>query len=281
MADLNKITFYSHVTLDFAQLEQVYPNNMNSNIFVNSYKPVLNNFTRSLVCFENGNDSRGITNDALGYKFSIYRGSSSNSSLIPVYSTSSGQLSIVDYNIRNQNEYKYYIFKEDDTSNVMSKAIVTNNIKPCWWDYSIIGLTPVDEDNNIYKVNIDDVWLFSSNVATDSTTQNFNKTTYQNLTQYPQISIGKLNYSSGSFSGLIGHVIKDKYEEDATLLEKWNDFCANSQMKLYKDRKGHKMIVDVSSTSSTIADETREQATTVSVGWTQIDDADNYVIIGD
>ena len=53
------------------------------------------------------------------------------------------------------------------------------------------------------------------------------------------------------------------------------------QLKLYKDRKGHKYIVDVTSSASDIADETREQATTVSVGWTQIGNADDYVIIGD
>ena len=71
------------------------------------------------------------------------------------------------------------------------------------------------------------------------------------------------------------------YDEDATLLEQWNDFCANPQLKLYKDRKGHKYIVDITNSSSEIADETREQATTVTVGWTQIGNADDYVIIGD
>ena len=98
---------------------------------------------------------------------------------------------------------------------------------------------------------------------------------------YPTVSMGKANYATGSFSGLIGKVRKNGYEEDATLLEQWNDFCANSQLKLFKDRKGHKYIVDVTSSSSQVSDETREQATTVSVGWTQIGNADDYVIIGD
>ena len=129
--------------------------------------------------------------------------------------------------------------------------------------------------------NPNDVWLFQSNVASDSTTQNFSKTTYQTLTEYPTVSMGKSNYSSGSFSGLIGRVRKDGYYEDAALLEDWNKFCANSQLKLFKDRKGHKYIVDITSTSSQIEDATREQATTVSVGWTQIGDAEDYVIIGD
>ena len=95
------------------------------------------------------------------------------------------------------------------------------------------------------------------------------------------MSIGKSNYATGSFNGLIGQVTNKGYEESPFLLEKWNDFCANSQLKLFKDRKGHKYIVDITSTNSNVDDATREQATTVNVSWTQVADSDNYVIIGD
>lgn len=278
MGMLKKVTFYSHVTLDFAHLEDKY-GDFNSDIFVNNYKPIAKNYTRSLVCFEGDNDSKGISSDALGYTFSIYRCENDSPEIKPIYTTSSGQLSIVDYNVRNQQKYQYYVFKENDET--ISKALLSNEINTCWWDYAIIGLTPESVEDNIYKVNTNDVWLFRSNVSSDQTSQNFAKTTYQNLTKFPQVSIGKSNYATGSFSGLIGQVTKRGYEESPLLLEKWNDFCANSQLKLFKDRKGHKYIVDITSTNSSIADETREQATTVNVSWTQIADSDNYVIIGD
>lgn len=278
MATLDKIEFSGHITLDFAHFEEKYQDK-NSNIFVEKYKPIANNYTRSLVCFEDTNDSIGMTQEALGYKFSIYRAEEGSRIIKPIYTTSVGQLSVVDYNVRNQKEYQYYVFKEDDESS--SRAALSNKVKTCWWDYAIIGMTLEDEESKTYKVNPNDVWLFQSNVASDSTTQNFSKTTYQTLTEYPTVSMGKSNYSSGSFSGLIGRVRKDGYYEDAALLEDWNKFCANSQLKLFKDRKGHKYIVDITSTSSQIEDATREQATTVSVGWTQIGDAEDYVIIGD
>ena len=220
-----------------------------------------------------------MSQDALGYVFSIYRNEIGDNVLKPIYTTSVGQLSIVDYNVRNQKQYQYYVFKEDEEAS--SKASVSNVVDTCWWDYAIIGMDLEDEDTLTYKVNPKDVWLFQSNVASDSTTQNFSKTTYQTLTEYPTVSMGKANYATGSFSGLIGRVRKNGYDEDVRLLEDWNDFCANSQLKLYKDRKGHKYIVDITSSSSQVADETREQATTVNVGWTQIGNADNYVIIGD
>ena len=277
MGAIKKVTFYNNMKLDFAHLEEV--SNISSNIFVNNYKPIANNYTRSLVCFEGSNNSEGVSDDALGYTFSVYRRDGENQNLIPIYSKSIGNLSIVDYNVRNQKKYQYYIFKEDEES--ISKALLSNTLTTCWWDYSIIGLDLEDEETNTYRVNQNNIWLFQSNLSSDSTNQNFAKTVYQNLTKYPQISMGKSNYSSGSFSGLIGKVKNNGYEEDALIVEKWNDFCANSQLKLFKDRKGHKYIVDITSTSSDIVDETREQATMVTVGWTQIDDADNYIIIGD
>ena len=278
MGMLNKATFYSHVTLDFVHLEEKY-GDFNSDIFVNNYRPVAKNYTRSLVCFEDGNDSKGVSSDALGYTFSIYRCENDSPEIVPIYTTSAGQLSVVDYNVRNQQKYQYYVFKENDEA--ISKALLSNEINTCWWDYAVIGLTPENVEENVYKVNKDDVWLFRSNVSSDQTSQNFAKTTYQNLTKFPQVSIGKSNYATGSFSGLIGQVTNKGYEESPLLLEKWNDFCANSQLKLFKDRKGHKYIVDITSTSSSVADETREQATTVSVNWTQVSDSEDYVIIGD
>ena len=280
MATIDKVQFYSHITLDFAHFEALYQND-NIDIFTNRYKPIATNYTRSLVCFEpeGDYDSKGMSEEALGYKFSIYRSEEGNNILEPIYTTSVGQLSIVDYNVRNQKEYQYYVFKETDDAS--SRAALSNKVTTCWWDYAIIGMTLDDADSLTYKVNPDDIWLFQSNIESDSTSQNFAKTTYQNLTEYPTVSIGKANYASGSFSGLIGRVRKNRYDEDATLLEQWNKFCANAQLKLYKDRKGHKYIVDITSSSSNIADETREQATTVNVGWTQIGDASDYVIIGD
>ena len=72
MGVLQKVTFYSHVNLDFAHLEKEELG-QNSNIFVDAYKPVANNYTRSLVSFENGVNSQSVSDDALGYTFSIYR----------------------------------------------------------------------------------------------------------------------------------------------------------------------------------------------------------------
>lgn len=278
MPALEKITFYGHIDLDFSHFEKK-ADGQNANIFVNNYRPQLSNYTRSLITFEGSNNSDGVSDNALGYTFSVYRLEEGERTLRPIYSSDEGKLSIIDYNVRNNKKYRYYIFKEDETS--ISKALLSNSIETCWWDYSVSGLQLVDLETNTYKINPEDVWLFGSNLSSSATSQNFSKTVYDNLTQFPQVSVGKLNYASGSFSGLIGKIKSNKYEEAPELVERWNEFCANKCLKLLKDRKGHKYIVSIQSTSSQIADETREQATTVTVGWTQVGDADDYVIIGD
>ena len=149
MGALKKVTFYNNITLDFAHLEAVSSNP--SQIFTNNYRPIANNNTRSLVCFEGTNNSVGVSDDALGYTFSVYRRDGNNKNLIPIYSKSLGKLSVVDYNVRNQKEYQYYIFKEDAES--ISKALLSNTITTCWWDYAIIGMTLEDEETKTYKVD--------------------------------------------------------------------------------------------------------------------------------
>ena len=65
-ATIDKIQFNSHITLDFAHFEQLYQDK-NQDIFVEKYKPVASNYTRSLVCFEPDGDydSKGMTQEAL------------------------------------------------------------------------------------------------------------------------------------------------------------------------------------------------------------------------
>ena len=106
MGVLQRATFYSHVNLDFAHLEK-REIGQNANIFVENYKPVATNYTRSLVCFENGNDSQGVSEDALGYTFSIYRLEEDGTTLSPISSKNNDKLSIVDYNPIVKKLYKF------------------------------------------------------------------------------------------------------------------------------------------------------------------------------
>lgn len=77
----------------------------------------------------------------------------------------------------------------------------------------------------------------------------------------------------------------DVYYADATsnksvdMLEKWREFCYSGNPKLLKDNKGQKFIVQVHDTSSRIEDNWNGRPITISFSWTQINSADNVVII--
>ena len=64
------------------------------------------------------------------------------------------------------------------------------------------------------------------------------------------------------------------------MLDRWNDFCANGNIKLLKDRKGNAMLVMITGNSGQTDDILREQPTTVTFNWVQVDDTTNITVIG-
>ena len=280
---LKKVTVHENVKLDFFHFEE--DSLTKDNIFINAkYKPTLNNYSRFLISFDDATlISKGITDTALGYTFSIYKEKDNNNKLIPVARLSEGGLSIKDYNVSNNSNYKYYIFKEDEEA--ISEAVISNPVDTCWWDWVIADIIPSEDDKGLYHVDLDSVWKFSLNISSAARTQNTNHTIYNNLTKYPKVSIGKLNYSTGSLTCLLGEVEKTSsgeisYVEPASLLDEWNDFCVNGNIKLLRDRKGNALLVIIDSTSAQLDDVSREQLNTLTFSWTQIGDASEVSVVG-
>lgn len=272
--NLDGIYMYPHVTFDFLHIER--QSDSNADIYVSSYIPTLNNNSVALITFDdNNNNCNGITDSALGYTFSIYREENDSNELEYITRINEGALSLVDYNIANQNKYLYYVFKEDE--DYISAANTSNEVETCWWNWSITGLNRGDDGN--YYVDTNNIWLFDLNVESADITNNFTKTEYQNLTQYPKVSIGKINYSSGALTCLLGKINNDVYYEPVSMGQAWRDFCASGETKLLKDRKGNILIVEIMSASSNIMDETTEQARTITFNWTQVGTSDGMTIM--
>jgi len=268
---------HPNITLDFFHLEESSVNN--ANIFTNRYIPSLNNNSKVLITFDSNNNCEGVSESALGYSFSAYREESGTNELKYLTKINDGALSLIDYNIANQKEYTYYIFKEDD--NTISAANISDPVEACWWEWSITGITKASYNTEEYTVNSNDIWIFSLNIESAEKIQNFNKVEYRNLTKFPKISQGNLNYTTGSLTCLIGEIRNNNYVDTVELLNAWNDFCTNGQLKLLKDRKGNKMIVDIMSSSTKTYDETKEQADVLTFSWAQLKDSDDMTIIGE
>jgi len=279
---LTKFTVHNNVKLDFFHLEEV--SSANENVFSNTkYKPTLNNSSRFLVTFDDATTtSQGIANIALGYNFSVYREIKDTNQLVYVTKLGDGDLSITDYNVVNDTNYKYYIFKEDDRA--ISEAVMSNNVKTCWWDWSLTNIVPDTNQNGLYYAT-GDIWKFNLNIASAARTQTLNNTVYNNLTRFPKVSSGKLNYSQGSLTCLLGNIKKTanslgEYIEPAIMLDEWNKFCADGHIKLLKDRKGNAMLVMITDSSSQLDDITNEQANSITFNWVEVEDSNNITIIG-
>lgn len=279
---LTGLTVHNNVKLDFFHLEE--SSSTNVNIFNTAkYKPVLNNYSRFLVTFDDGTTtSGGVADVALGYNFSIYREIKDTNQLVYVARLGDGGLSMTDYGVTNNKTYKYYIFKEDEAA--ISEAVVSNDVSTCWWDWSLIDIIPSTSEKGLYYT-AGDIWKFNLNVSSAAKTQTLNNTTYNNLTRFPKVSSGKLNYSTGSLTCLLGNIQRTtnslvEYIEPSTMLDEWNDFCANGNMKLLKDRKGNAMLVAITGTSSQTDDVTREQTNTITFSWIEVESINNITIIG-
>lgn len=277
--NIKRITLNSQVQFDFFHLQK--NDAANSNIFVSKYIPSLANNSLSLITFddtfENIYDSYGITNTASGYTFSVYRENKTvnNDTLEFVAKLSDGSLSVIDHNVQNNREYIYHVYKEDE--NYTSSDVLSNNVSTCWWDWSITGFYL--DDDGVYRVDPTNIWRFSLNIESGDISETMSKTVYDNLTKFPKVSSGKMDYNQGSLTCIAGNIQNDAYSEIIGIIRQWNFFCSGSELKLLKDRKGNRWIVDITSTSTKIADESVEQYTTISFNWIELMDADYISII--
>ena len=63
------------------------------------------------------------------------------------------------------------------------------------------------------------------------------------------------------------------------MLDRWREFCYSGNLKLLKDNKGQKFIVQIHDVSNRIEETFNGRPVNISFGWTQVKDADDVVII--
>lgn len=277
--NIRRITLSPQVKFDFFHLQ--VNSNSNDNIFVSKYIPSLKNNSIALITFDdifsNIYDSYGITNTASGYTFSVYKENKTNNNdrLEFVAKLSDGFLSVVDHNVQNNREYVYHVYKEDE--NYTSSDVISNSVTTCWWDWTITGFNLGDD--GVYRVDPTNIWRFSLNISSGDIGSTISKTVYENLTKFPKVSSGTMDYNQGSLTCIAGNIQNDVYEETLGIIRQWDFFCASGELKLLKDRKGNRWIVDITSNSIKTADESVEQYITITFNWVELMDADYISII--
>lgn len=270
-----RVTIYGGSKVDFLYLER---NGATDNMMFNyKYMPSINEKTILLCNYTNTEEGLGAIIDASGITFTVYREKIGTSQIEYVTQLQSGSLNIYDYNVANQTEYRYLIFPETETAS--GAPLQSNIVETHWWDWSVTGLIADPNNPNQYFADPDNIWLFDMNLESAEQLQHYNKTIYDTFGKFPRVSQGKLNYTTGGVSCLIGNLTNNKYYDTIDMIENWREFCATSNLKLLKDRKGQKMIVDISESSNKIMDETNQQANIITFQYVQLSDGKGISII--
>lgn len=153
---------------------------------------------------------------------------------------------IIDYNIKNNNEYTYFIspMTENYIQTTLSNKVLVQG--------DVFTLTPIyclkDESYRVVKDEFGKPinWVFQLNCSEGDITLNQDKTTFTTFASKPKISVGDLNYHSGSLSCLLGNVLyNDQYYEPNILLEKWENMIKENHIYLFKNPKGDTMIISL------------------------------------
>ena len=244
------------------------------------YIPVFDIDTIMLANF-NGNPNAGNINSISGIirHWLIYRREKDSTTLTFVASIPASENNITDYNVLFGQDYEYVIFAETD--NEISNAITgKTSITAKWEGWALIDLNN-QQENGLYTISADDVWLFNTNFSSSDIEQNLNKYIYENFTQFPKVSTGQKNYISGGITAFLSNITREspQYRDTAQMMQDFGNMIANGHPKLLKDRKGNAWVVDTQSNGFNYIDESYEQIVTVGFNFIQIGDADSISVI--
>ena len=306
----NQIVLYDNQTVDCLiysatsfTSDEINTFNSSANLDWNDFKSpkIICNFIDNLT----SSYLEGITDKITGYEISKKRPQENFARSLGIFSISSlhtdaedsNFYSLVDYNVKNNTEYTYFIspLTENYVHTTLSNKVIT--------DWDIFALTPIYKiTDNRYGVVRDEFgqpmnWIFQLNCDEGDITLNQDKTSFTTFASKPKIAIGDLNYYSGSLSCLLGNVLyNDVYYEPNILLEKWDKMVKQNYLYLFKNAKGDSYIVSLEDGtkkkymneianylihSYNMETAITNRPTTISFNYIEVLDADNIQIYGE
>ncbi len=152
---------------------------------------------------------------------------------------------IEDFVVGDNCKYQYHLFPIyqdvlNDKILYCNNPISSNEITLHQGVDKVFGLKEIED--NIYCVDLDNIWRIQLNLKDTGYTLNNTKTFFDTLHTYQQEYVGNMKYITKSISGLIGTVdcrsdsdeIKDNYD----MLMSWNDFVTSATPKCLIDVRG-------------------------------------------
>lgn len=263
---------------DYIQEITSMPASVSTAVLAGTYKPEAISGTNFLADFVDGLSAgtlyiAGTEIDG----WAIYRQQNDNPILMHIANTEMAVNAFYDYSVcSQQGEYKYYIYPMG-TNKYITSPLISNSVSPLFWNWSVLECT-FNEDIGYYEcVN---EFLFGKNLESGSISNNNKPNVMENFTQYPLVQLSPQRYKSGSLKSLIGVICRGEYTDTIGTREAIDRLSNTTNSLFLKNRKGDIWEIRIADALSfDMMDNSREQATTVSLSWVQIADATETSII--
>ena len=198
---------------------------------------------------------------------------------------------LYDVTVPTKGKFRYYIVPRSSQGNAYLKGIswadITVDMRGC----TITELKLMPENyqwGTRLRYRIGDSWKFIGEVQNTTVTQNTDRAIHVGYGTYPNLTLTKTNYMTGSVSAMLGYVDcvtsygTRKYEDNIDLVKAWRDFITRPSIYMLKSQKGDVWIVNITDNITTTYDETNKiMPTTITFNWAECCSVNDLIIIYD
>lgn len=189
---------------------------------------------------------------------------------------------IRDYNVSNGCSYEYVVtpYLESQGENVVYKPL-TQTIDVNFDAWSLVDIVMENSETDSFTVLPENKWILSCAQEDIQYKINSPRNMVENSSQYPFVNASKQNYIEGTINVLLGKVECENSEYTGDTIgdiKRWKNFCSNGNLKLFKDGKGHKLIVCITDVSYTSLEKYVGKPTETSFNIVEVLDSDKYSI---
>lgn len=273
----SKIELYGEANINYLQVKSgiASTSSVNEVIQKELHLPIWDEDTYMLATYQNSINASSV--ESMGSPivcYKIQRYDIEEDVLYQVADTE--ELKIRDYNVVSNNKYKYYIFpiiKNTEDFLILSSPIITDIIEPKWDGCTIIGLQETDNKNE-YIIDRDNIWTFRFNIEQQGYVLNIDKTYKDGFGRFAKLNRGQKKYLTTGMNSLVGEVDckETTFKSSLSKVEKWEEFCYSSNLKLFKDMNGRVIPCDIKDVTSSYLFNGNDSPVMTSFNIVQLDD---------
>jgi hypothetical protein len=278
--EVSGVTAYGPAVFDYIEVMQGTPDSFLIDFVWGAgaeYTPSFTESTLFLADFSNGLNAGPLSSYDPDERISIYRQDAGAEVLLHVADTTLSSSSLYDYGAASQQgPYSYQLLLSNSTA-FTSSAIESNEVSPCFWDWSLLSCTLREGSKTSYEVEAE--YRFGKNLSSGQVGNNNSPFVAANFTRYPTVQASPANWKSGTLQSLIGAIDyaggQNEYSDSLALRDAIYNLSTTSNTLFLKSRKGDLMMVRIAGQiQMETMDGTREQAQQVSLPWVEVGSAD-------